>query len=126
MKITIKSSGFLDDDTYGLVTLIVESERFKGTGEFWANEDVFDNFVSELLKFPFESKENIIFVTDNLKLEISLLDMAGRINLHFSISDDQNSLEYDDQSAEAEMIRKLAQSLSTLDISNPNQLTWET
>lgn len=127
MKLTVKSLGHFDSDNYGRIIVIVENDEFKGTAQFWANSDVFEEFAHKLAHFPFESKEPVVFEDDNVRLEVSLFDKLGKINMKFVLAGEEgDSLILNERSAEVGTLNRFAMELRSLDTSLAGEVTLET
>ena len=125
MKITIFGDGEDPEDKLVHYDIVVDNDRFKGSADFYGYVDTFDELVSGLQNFPFESSKPLELSVDHFEMKISLADPAGRINVKISIDDGYgNSSTFTDQTVETPDLQRLASKLKHTDFSIGQKFEW--
>lgn len=125
MKISIVGDGEVSDDHIVHYVLCAENSLFKGTYDFYGYADNFEELHARLMKFPFESKERVIFVNDELKMTVSLYNLRGAISFRVAVRDHEgNSIDFADNDMETEALHKFANKLNHTDFSKPVEFAW--
>lgn len=134
--ISIIAKNFDESDNLVRFDIVCESNAFKGSIiDFFAYPDEFKEFAQELLRFPFESKEQVVYNTFNdkiegqkyaydLRLEVSLKDSAGRVNFAVHIRDQDNQECIFSDIVEVQSLHEFAKQLLAADFTELNRVQW--
>jgi hypothetical protein len=126
MIVLVASAGLddVEDDIVGL-TIQVENEYFRGTYRFYDSYLCFRSFGKQLMQFPSEIKDPVLFDTDGVSLTVRLLDDAGRIAMDVHIHDDATELRFSDSTLEANQILSLGRMFCNSDFALPGTYGWD-
>lgn len=130
MKITITSNYIDPDDQMIEFRFTAETPDFKGATTIYGYQDAFKDFANQILTFPFEMKNPVIFeghlYVDEpcLRMEIILREETGLIDTVITLNDGEsgNSAKFSDSSMRTQTLHDFARTLLRTDFTQMQTL----